>query len=498
MKKTTLIILSLLVIVAGAMVLLQQPTALFARGNNRELYSIQFMPKPPHDIPLGADQLTLSQFAWNEFLALNWRSTYNKNIERHERGEPDYYWDYSTDKNPYPDLAVWETYNHRVEFRPGNDIMLPFNKIPTYSYISGSFLSDPGVDFHLFNNLDESNEIGSCNLYAYTNIYGEKHQVLYQAKVNRDEYEYVRKNYNTAAQLKQANINTYNNIQRYNAYYRGAENTCDCPSSANVICLPCGTGSNALKSQDPEGAIEVKTAWRKMLPEDGAAETYFKRNILTYKENPDGSVRAINDVYLLIGLHIIHKTRNYPNFIFASWEHKDVTSPGLSMGYVKLDDDGHEYGGIITGYPRVNKVIHEVDQANYEAHRVLDRANPNSVWKNYNLVGVQAQTTNNSASPNFFLANYVIESDTTLQIFRGSSIKNHIDSGNNILYNHQRYSMGGCQGCHGVAQFTLGSDISFLCDTIDKPVGTPDVGKNSIKRVRYERAFRALNKVNNK
>lgn len=501
MKKTILIILTLLVIVAGALLILKKPAALFARESNKgtKVYAIEFMKYPPHDIPadLGPDPLTLARFAWNEFLALNWKSSYPASGRIHQRGRPDLIWDYYSDKQPYPELVVWETYNHRVEFRPGDDKMLPFDKIPNYVYTKGPIPADHGVDLQLFNNLDENNEIGSCNLYAYTNIYRDQHQVLYQAKVNRDEYNYVLANYNTAEKLKQANIRTYNNIQKYNAYYDGAPNTCDCPTAEKVLCLPCGSGSNEPSSKDPEGSIEVKTAWRKLLPEDGKAETYFKRTVLTYRKEKDGSTRAINDVYLLIGLHIIHKTRRFPNFIFATWEHKDVTSKRLSMGYRKLNDSGKPYGNIIADYKRERGIIHQIEVANNEAHYKLRNANPSSIWTNYQLIGVQAQTTSDSTVPNYFLANYVIESDSVLQLFNGSSIDTPFNHKDNIVYNRQRYSMGGCQGCHGVAQFRFGSDNSFVCDTINKPVDAPDVGQFSAKRIRYQNAFRMFEKINN-
>lgn len=35
--------------------------------------------------------------------------------------------------------------------------------------------------------------------------------------------------------------------------------------------------------------------------------------------------------------------------------------------------------------------------------------------------------------------------------------------------------MGGCKGCHGVAQITLGTDFSFLLDQVGKPVREPDL-----------------------
>ncbi|MFC0186321.1 hypothetical protein ACFFJX_29375 [Pseudarcicella hirudinis] len=44
------------------------------------------------------------------------------------------------------------------------------------------------------------------------------------------------------------------------------------------------------------------------------------------------------------------------------------------------------------------------------------------------------------------------------------------------MYKGNLISMGGCQGCHGVAQTTLGGDFSFLMDTVGKPVQTPDIG----------------------
>ena len=400
-----------------------------------------------------------------------------------------------TTDQAFPDLAVWETYNHRVEFRPGDDNMLPFDKVPKYVYTKGPIPAAPGVNLQLFNNLDENNEIGSCNLYAYTNKYGKQHQVLYQAKVNREEYDYIKRYYNTAGKLRQANINTYNNIQAYNTYYKGAKNTCDCDSSEKVVCLPCGSIPKIPADPNQEGSIEVKTAWRKLLPEDGNAETYFKRTVLTYRKDKDGRTVAINDVYLLIGLHIIHKTTRFPNFIFATWEHKDVTSQQLSMGFVKLDTGGHEYGGIHAGYRRQHQIIHQVEVANNEAHYLLRGTNPRSVWTNYQLIGVQAQTTDSSDFPNFLLANYVIESDSALQNFRGSGLDSPYNARPNIVYGGKQYSMGGCQGCHGVAQFRFGSDNSFVCDTINKPVDMPDVGQVSNKRIRYEKAFRMFGKT---
>jgi len=47
--------------------------------------------------------------------------------------------------------------------------------------------------------------------------------------------------------------------------------------------------------------------------------------------------------------------------------------------------------------------------------------------------------------------------------------------------------MGGCQGCHGVAQVTLGTDFSFLLDNNGKPVLGPDTINSKAKLKGYIR-----------
>ena len=91
------------------------------------------------------------------------------------------------------------------------------------------------------------------------------------------------------------------------------------------------------------------------------------------------------------------------------------------------------------------------------------------------MVGVQGKPTGDSSTFNYFLANYVVESDSTLADFKGSGIGTPHDGKPNILYDGQFFTMGGCQGCHGVAQKNLGGDFSFLLDTVGKPIKQPDL-----------------------
>jgi len=456
----------------------QKPAGSGNDGGTEYDFSIRFQPTPPKELAADADPVQLATFAWEEFFALNWESDYPNSGKR---DFPNYSWNYQADQSPYPQLVVWETYAHRTELRPASNNMGPFDKAPRYSFKIMPAIA-PGASFTLFNNLDENNEIGSCDVYAHVGKYDKKYMVLYQAKANRDEYDYLLNNYPTFDKLLSATSNTLRNINQYSAYYPGATSTCNCPPEQNVLCLPCG-GAPVPGTNDSTytGAMEVKTAWRELAPEDDSTR-YFRRTVIVY-EKAGNTLVAVNKTYALIGLHIIHKTQNYPNFIFATFEQVDVEQS--DMGYVELDNKGNETGPVYPKYPRLHPIPDVINASTEAAHKALKDQNPNSIWQYYRLVGVQSTPTNDTSSFSFFLANYVIESDSTLADFHGSGIGTPHNAGNNNLYKGQYYSMGGCQGCHGVAQLTLGGDCSFLMDTVGKPVTSPDPGLEIGKLQRY-------------
>jgi len=455
----------------------KQPRKIVGPDDN---FTINFNPFPPTDLDTGASPKKLSEFAWEEFLALNWKSAYNATGKR---DYPDTTWSYDKEAGAYPDLNVWETFAHRTELRPWSDKMLPFNDPPHYSF--GDVLK-PGItdgsyhiSFTLFNNLDENNEIGSCNMYAHVNTFQNRYQVLYEAKVNSEEYNYIRQNYNTKESLKRATLRTKQNIAAYNAYYPNANTTCSCPVADSVICLPCGSGKTT-------GTMEIKAAWRRLTNLDDPSK-FFTRTVIYYTKGRNGSILYDNATYALIALHIIHKTQNYPAFVFATFEHINVERD--SMGYVLLDSLDHEYGNLRT--PMRDPIRSVTEASTKYVHSKLPAK---SIWQNYRLVGVQAKPTSDSTSlaTNFFLSNYVVESDYALNHFNGSSIKWPHDHGLNLLYKGKYYSMGGCQGCHGAAQKNFGTDFSFLLDSFEKPTRAPDIGiNNSIgKLANYIREFK--------
>lgn len=458
-------------------------------------FHITIAPQPPHDLPAGASPKQLAEFAWAEFFALNWQAVRSV-APTWKRDTPDLTWNFTQKDAP---LVVWETYAHRTELRPFYGAMKPFDSQPAYSYGKkiGPIPNAAGsaASFHLFDNLDENNEIGSCNMYGQ--IPTGQPMVLYQAKVNREEYEYLASSqrFNTKDSLLAATTRTARAIKTDSAYYPPkagrAYTTCNCPPG--VVCLPCGSS----QPRGRTGAIEIKSAWRQLTAADDTSQ-FVNRTVVYYK--PVVTTRRLkngttvsdtvagyaNGRFALIGLHIIHKTVNYPDFVFATWEHVGVERQ--HMGYQLLTKAGYPTGPLQAPFKRLHPISAVANRATAAAHRALRAQNAKSVWLNYRLVGVQGTPTSDSTALNFFLANYVVESDNTLANFHGSGIGTPHDRGVNTLYQRRRLSVGGCQGCHGVAQ-RGGGDFSFLLDTVNKPVRAPDA--DASQRAKLARLIRA-------
>jgi hypothetical protein len=427
-------------------------------------FNIIFNPLPPNELDVDATPQELVEFAWEEFLALNWKSSYSKNKKR---DCPDTTWTFS---NSNPDTLVWETYAHRAELRPFFGPMKDFDNPPSYSFgVKPMPKVGSNASFTLFDVLDENNEIGSCNLFAHVNSQKQSMQVLYQAKVNREEYNYIKNKYPNTAKLDSARVLNIRNLKKYGSYSK--DSVCYCMDTLyQGISLPCGSKSR-------QGTMEVKTAWRQLNAGEDPSK-FLMRKVVVFSKQNDTCIYE-NKMYALIALHIIHKTRNYPQFVFATWEHVGVTKD--NMGYILLDGNGKESGNIVADYKRFAPITAIVDSSTSYVHRQLKNKNANSVWLNYRLVGVQGHPSNDSTTFNFFLANYVVESDPTLADFHGSSIGSPHDHQPNTYTNGKVVSMGGCQGCHGVAQKTIGSDFSFLLDTVGKPIKYPDIRNDGNK-----------------
>ncbi|MEP1779862.1 hypothetical protein [Reichenbachiella sp.] len=158
---------------------------------------------------------------------------------------------------------------------------------------------------------------------------------------------------------------------------------------------------------------------------------------------------------------------------------------------------------VVPKFPILSNPTDPLAQATAEVNKMVHNLLPaNSVWRNYQLVGTQFMAIDvNSSSlleaagkkPRYrisendpqgiglpvYLANVVIETNEGLQHFQGQppgtqpianyegfgiGVNNTIDflrNNPNTALNRQAYNMGGCMGCHGVAQ-SKGYSFSFV------------------------------------
>jgi hypothetical protein len=201
-------------------------------------------------------------------------------------------------------------------------------------------------------------------------------------------------------------------------------------------------------------------------------------------------------------------------FIFATWEHESIfNSPlagqsnpkptyfysnfflGQAVGgppqkgfYPPLDQQAYPVERrypVLPGTKKVTGIFHDA----------IRKRNPNSVWLHYHLVGTQFQAVDLKSNPSgiamppndptrigqpAFLANLAIETNLGLQFFEGQPpniqvIQNFLNNGltsngnpvafardkANTSFAGKAFNMGGCMGCHGIAQ-TKGYGFSFV------------------------------------
>jgi hypothetical protein len=425
---------------------------------------------PPPDIASknqDANLTELAEFAWQEFIALNWPAVTNG------RGAPDLsqtngFITASAVGSTY--LPVWQTYWHRNELFPaeGKTPVTPsitdtnppiYQYSETYNYVSGT-----GGDYTLWNNLDEINELGQDVVFAHSmaNSTGidSTYQVLYEAKMNYDGANYIyANNLNNKDTREQLQANTVKDTFTANGVC-GAD-----PSK--YICLPCGdldTGT--------QGNIEIKAAWRKLTTDEAASNKYHTQTVIYYdnvKVNGQTTEVYKNDIMGLVGLHIIHKTETFPSFVYATWEHTDnllVDSNNNRLVYTEIQntnfgDNAKTFNNILRVHPIPDSIV----DVNTTVNQYL--ATQNSVWQNYKLINVQAKPKDisqvtgshtDTINSSYYLSNSVIESNIELQTFTGSTADSTFD---NLIYKNQIINMGGCMGCHGNAQ-AKGTDFNFL------------------------------------
>ncbi|HEX5721027.1 MAG TPA: hypothetical protein VF179_33050, partial [Thermoanaerobaculia bacterium] len=289
-------------------------------------------------------------------------------------------------------------------------------------------------------------------------------------------------------------------------------------NSQSCIATYQQAGPNTNVTPCPVGSIHIKTAWIPLQDEDPSK---YHTAEAAYFKTENGKACMSYATFGLVGIHIIQRvhagqgTASAPGggtFIFATWEHVDNDEAGFTYSNYF---PGQPFAGPpqrATFYPQPSAALPVVrkfpilpgtQQVNNQVHAAIQAANPGSVWLNYELVGTQFQAINVDslptnpppANPNdptgigqpLYLANLVIETNEGLQHFQGlpplvsavipfstasSPPENHAlafdRTASNVVFSPAGkpseiagFNMGGCMGCHGVAQ-NKGYSFSFV------------------------------------
>jgi hypothetical protein len=424
---------------------------------------------PPHDVPQGntASVQDIAIFAWQEFVALNWPALDPTTTGK--RGRADTTQSFPNIKKgadgSFP-LLVWQTYQHKNELFPAGGQTNPSfdSTVPVYKYTGPPISSGPSnPSFSLFANLDETSEIGLCVMYSHNTI-----RVAYEAKVNRALFNYCNTNgltnpggsYNN---LTTARNNTKNNLQKF-----GGLATPAAVQEKSIICLPYG--DNSIPGDAGEGTIEIKAAWRQLTPTEAASGRFYVRKVIFYTGTAFVNQKYNNAIWGLVALHIIHKTKSFPNFVFATWEQVDNfdDSNNSNTQDLKFVNTGTQLPNIPV--IREHAIHSAIPPVNAAAHRAFG---PNSIWQYYKLIGVQGTPINGPPPSNapadtnsyYYLANIVVETNQTLQNFYGAAPNGVVVPAKNIYLNGNAaspFQMGGCMGCHGTQGQIIGGDMSRL------------------------------------
>lgn len=490
----------LLAAMLTALLLVDLAGSVTARAETTKCYpEIDFDPKSPEFLSGDTNQITNTQefnncYAWQMFVAMNWPVDRSWPANKDMAGEPDRNatvatWGVPPDpKAPMPTATVWQS------FKPAQDIFLPNARKP-----SGWGVLDPmppsckglsgektaGARWNkrlqftsklpLIRSLRAhvSTQTVITHPDAIMEAFGgwltdqNKQLVWYEILTNRAEFTY---------------------IDRYGLY--DAANQHVAATNANKkhphgLVLPQGkkpsNGATQPQPWNELGAFEIKAAWRILT----GLEEQFARYLTTaaWLEDPETG-ECTEEVVGLVGLHIIHATETFPDFIWATFEQVDNV-PGNAgekeppWGYsfnnpkcdaaqcppnkarVKCDEENHceplfpmdEPVQVTRASPtpaplaKLNKAVQEL---------IAEKAGSRSVFQYYKLVNVLWDQAPGRSTPG-------VNATVPLRFGSFTSEKN-LKVANTALETYiQQFS---CNECHAGAKIagskTLASDFSFL------------------------------------
>jgi len=117
--------------------------------------------------------------------------------------------------------------------------------------------------------------------------------VRYEVRMNKDEYGFISSNtlWSKAGQ------------QKY----------------TSAVVFPVGPSSFG-----PTGSIELKAAWKVLSDAEAAGGRFYAIQAIVYNDDDGNPSPGPNPVTLgLVGLHIVHKTKSQPRWLWSTFEHVD-------------------------------------------------------------------------------------------------------------------------------------------------------------------------------
>ncbi|HEX2645297.1 MAG TPA: hypothetical protein VHU81_20030 [Thermoanaerobaculia bacterium] len=348
-------------------------------------------PNLPSDSLL-TEQPEVNCFAWQEFIALNWRAG-------QRAGQPDTNVpaaDFGRRGSARP--VVWETYKVTEEVFPAKGaVPTPWGDLqdaPASCETSpNDLVLTEGIGYHVLQEtskfaadlgerqvLDEINQAGVTPPAWLTAQSGKT--VYYEVRVNEDYFNYITDPANRF----------YDARNQWRALQPGAQGI-DFPASATRY--------------GPTGAIEIKAGWLEI--DKSQENEYLITEAVIYNPRDRRCRRARMG---LVGLHILHKTLSMPNWTWATFEHVKNAPDRVQVASGNVHPPYTFYNANCKpatapqcqpnrkpqkGDPmnRPIQVIREVPIPGYvrtlndAVHGLIAQSNKDSVFLNYHLVNTQ-------------------------------------------------------------------------------------------------------------
>ena len=389
-------------------------------------------------------------FSWQSFVALNWPASMDDRGVAIDPDNPDAFRavNQSGDNSS---LVVWNTYLEGFELMPPDGSAPPAWNSKGPSYSPRDATSDGRLVFAMTTKgglMDEINEAFGGPLIDQNRNY-----VRYDVRINQIEYDQIRNN-------KWYDQDTLE---------KAIEDKVAADKKAGIK-TPEGV-------QFDNNAIELKGAWRILTDEDDVSRFYAVEGWVQNDEKT-----YVLETMGLVGLHIMQKTENFPQWIWSTFEHVDNLSgdnPSFNNGtaHPSTGDRGYNCEPLLlsedaTTFPPIDDPRRDPVQVtrvdpipttpnkpkgystaalNKKYQKLLE----GTVWANYELVGTQWPTDPSQKSPydpDFDPATYDDHKD-----FAGNPFPDHLANVTMETY----FQTNSCMQCHYHAA-AYGVDYSWI------------------------------------